>query len=126
EGFFYRVVGGDARTDEFYVDVRSSPLIENDRFLATYHPRAYRKQVDRVEARERKLRDYRGTEVALEVHTNRKLREGAIELLKEEQTPDGKKQTKETVRATLTPNDPGAMTLKFELKRGMVHYVLRF
>ena len=38
-GFWYKVVGSEAETDEYHVEVRSAPAFTE--FEVTYHPRPY-------------------------------------------------------------------------------------
>src|SRR5579884_2748601 len=75
-GFWYKITGGDAATEEYQVSVRAAAAITD--FLATYHFRPYVARVDEVR-RERELKALRGTEVLLHVRTNRTLREGRLE-----------------------------------------------
>ncbi len=74
-GFGYKVAGGDAETPEYHVQVRSNPLLTN--VDAVYHYRPYLHWPDRM-AQDPNLKDLRGTEVALTVHTNRTVREGRL------------------------------------------------
>jgi hypothetical protein len=97
-GFWYKVVGGDAETRAHRVTVRSTPLIE--RFDVTYHYRAYTGWPDRP-SREANLQALRGTEAELVIHTNRAVKEGRLEV----ETRDGKRD----VPAELVPDDPQAM-----------------
>src|SRR5260370_11164470 len=71
-GFFYRAVANDATTETYRVSVRASPLIELDKFTVAYKTRPYLNQkTPRVQRRQRDLADFRGTEVTLDVFTNR-------------------------------------------------------
>ena len=74
-GFFYKVAGGDAETPEYYVRVRSNPLLTG--VEVKYHYRPYLHWPDRT-TQDPNLKDLRGTEVGLVVHTNRQVREGRI------------------------------------------------
>jgi hypothetical protein len=94
-GFWYRITGGDAATEEYRVSVRAAPAITD--FLAVYHPRPYVARADEVR-RERELKALRGTEVRLHVRTNRALREGRLEFLGE----NGNR----TENGRVDPNDP--------------------
>jgi hypothetical protein len=76
-GFWYKITGGDAATEEYRVAVRAAPAITE--FLATYRFRSYVARADEVH-RERELKALRGTEVLLRVRTNRALREARLEL----------------------------------------------
>ncbi len=75
-GFWYKITGGDAATEEYQVSVRAAAAITD--FLATYRFRPYVARADEVH-RERELKALRGTEVLLHVRTNRTLREGRLE-----------------------------------------------
>src|SRR5205085_6539028 len=98
-GFFYRIVAGDASTEQYRVEVRSSPLIDLEGFSATYRRRPYLGQkTDRIERRQRDLTDYRGTQVTLDVPTNRHIKSGRLEI----GTDDGKSQS---IDAQLDAND---------------------
>ncbi len=109
-GFLYRVVAGDAQTEEYRVTVRSSPLIDMDRFVATFHPRAYVGQtVDRIQRAKRDLSDLRGTKVSLDVWTNRTLREGWLNIHGE-----GKSAR---INAQLDPKNPQRMQFDFVLEQ---------
>jgi collagen type III alpha len=75
-GFWYKVTGGDAATEEYQVNVRAALAITD--FLATYRFRPYLARADEVH-HERELKALRGTEILLRVPTNRTLREGRLE-----------------------------------------------
>jgi hypothetical protein len=105
-GFFYKVVGGDAQTPEHHVSVRSTPLIE--RFDVTYHYRPYTGWPDRV-SRDANLHALRGTEAELVLHTNRAVKEGRLEV----ETRDGKHD----VPAELVLDDPQAMRARLVMDR---------
>jgi hypothetical protein len=117
-GFYYRIIGGDASTPEFRIDVRSTPAFDTERFLATYQARPYIRKVARVVRKERTLKDYPGTRVTLDVPTNRKLREGELVL----RTANGKEQR---FPAQIDANDPQTMHISFPLTQAG-KYVLRF
>ena len=76
-GFQYRVVGGDARTGDHRVTVRSRPLVVG--FEARYESPAYTRIPAEV-GREPKLEGYRGTKVTLTARTNRPLKRGSLKL----------------------------------------------
>ncbi|MBI1915744.1 MAG: hypothetical protein HYS12_13575 [Planctomycetes bacterium] len=119
QGFFYRVVGGDASTDVYRVDVRSTPLIVLDRFTATYRQRPYiGNPVERVQRGVRELNDFRGTEVTLYVPTNRRIKEGQLDLF----AKDGQHLT---YKATLVAGDEKAMRIAFRLEHSGT-YSIRF
>src|SRR5262249_36612181 len=93
------------------VTIRSSPMIDADRFVATYKTRAYTGQkVPRVQRRIRELSDLRGTEVTLDVATNRKLKNGRLEV----RGDDGKTKT---YQADLVNNAPERMRFSFVLEQ---------
>jgi hypothetical protein len=103
-GFWYKITGGDAETEEYRVSVRAAPAITD--FLATYHFRPYVARVDEI-GRERDLKALRGTEILLRVRTNRALREGRLEF-------EGKDGTA-TIRGEVDPNDPHTLLVRFVL-----------
>ena len=119
-GFFYRVIGGDASTEEYYVEVRSTPALLSQRFTATYRARAYTGQkVARVERQKRTLEDLRGTTVTLDVPTNRTLKKGQLELL----SADGKERR--TIPAQIVAARPTALRVQFVLEKSS-KYIIRF
>lgn len=103
-GFWYKITGGDAETEEFRVAVRAAPAITD--FLATYRFRPYVARADEVR-REREIKELLGTEILLRVRTNRALRDGRLEL-------EGKDGTR-TVRGVVDPNDPQRLLVRFVL-----------
>ena len=110
-GFFYRVVGGDASTEEYRLDVRSTPAILADRFTATYRYRPYfGPQAERVVRKDRTLRDFRGTSVTLDVPTNRKLRSGEVVLLSTDQ------KLSRTIPAQIVAGNETALKAQFVLE----------
>ena len=116
-GFFYRVVGGDASTDEYYVEVRSTPAILSERFTATYRACAYTGQkVPRVERQNRVLEDLRGTTVTLDVPTNRTLESGKLEL----RSADGKERT---IPAQIVAARPTALRIEFVLEKSGKYFI---
>lgn len=120
-GFFYRITGGDARTPEFQVRVKSIPQVL--RYEVVYQPRAYHAQPERkaVYPNEQAvfphIKDYAGTKVTLTIHTNRELRTGKIV------TEIDQQQT------TIEPEaaaDPKALRFRFTLEKSgtfRVHFV---
>jgi hypothetical protein len=103
-GFWYRITGGDASTEEYRVSVRAAPAITD--FLATYHFRPYVARADEVR-RQRELKELRGTEVRLRVRTNRNLRDGRLEF-------EGKNKTE---RCTIDPAQPDTLLVSFLLEQ---------
>jgi hypothetical protein len=117
-GFFYRVVGGDASTPEYYVNVHAGPAILAERFTATYRHRPYfGQQVERVVRKDRNLQDYRGTSVTLDVPTNRKLKSGEALLL----SADQKQQR--TVRARIVAGKETALSVQFVLEWSGTYFI---
>ncbi|HTU20978.1 MAG TPA: hypothetical protein VMG10_23200 [Gemmataceae bacterium] len=103
-GFWYRITGGDAVTEEYRVSVRAAPALTD--FLATYRFRPYVARADEVR-RERELKELRGTEVLLRVRTNRTLREGRLSF-------EGKSGVR-IVPGTVDPRDPHTLLVRFVL-----------
>ncbi len=104
-GFWYRVAGGDAVTQEYRVSVRAAPAITD--FLTTYHFRPYVVRPDEVR-RERDLRELRGTEVLLRVQTNRAPTKAWMEI-------EGK-TGKSVVLSTLDPTEPRGFFVRYVIK----------
>ena len=84
----------------------SAPLRAITYFLATYHFRPYVARADDVR-RKRELKELRGTEVLLRVHTNRALRDGRMEF-------EGKGGVK-TVSGQVAADDPQSLFVRFVL-----------
>jgi hypothetical protein len=76
-GFWYKVAGGDATTEEHRVTVRSLPMFTD--FTATYEYPAYLRR-EREVANDPVISAYRGTTVTLVAKANRELREGVMEI----------------------------------------------
>jgi hypothetical protein len=103
-GFYYRVSGGDARTREYRVQVKSTPLVTD--FLATYHFPEFVRRNDYTDHHP-DLKAVRGTRVALVVHTNRPVKDGALEL---DQAGD-----KKVIEGQPVPKEPQAIRFDLEL-----------
>jgi collagen type III alpha len=103
-GFWYRIKGGDAETDEHRIDVRAVPLLAD--FRATYEFRDYTGRTREVRL-ERKLDSLRGTEVTILAHTNRTLRDARLEL--------ENKQGRSVLPWQRVPDDPSAFRVKLVL-----------
>jgi hypothetical protein len=101
-GFWYKITGGDAVTEEYRVSVRAAPAILD--FLAAYHYRPYVSRADEL-SRERDLKALRGTEVLLHVTTNRTLRDGRLNF-------EGKAKF---VQGEVDPKDPHILLVRFVL-----------
>lgn len=95
-GFWYRVVGGDFETEEYRIEVRSSPLVRE--YEATYRYRLYLNWRDDTR-RDPNLKAMRGTEVTLVARTNVVVQDGKMELSK----------SKKEIRGQLVENDPRAL-----------------
>src|SRR6185437_14898637 len=103
-GLWYKITGGDAATEEYRVSVRAAPAITY--FLAMYHFRPYTARADEIR-RESELKELRGTEVLLRVHTNRALRDGRLEF-------EGKDGLK-IVPGEVTAEEPQTLFVRFVL-----------
>jgi hypothetical protein len=108
-GFWYKITGGDAVTEEYQVSVRAAAAITE--FLAAYHFRPYVARVDEAH-RERELKALRGTEVLLHVRTNRTLREGRLEF-ESNGRAEIVKPSVTFVRAEVDANEPNAFLVRF-------------
>ncbi len=74
-GFWYKVVGGDAETPEYRVTVRSLPVFTD--FRATYeYPKYLRMKTETTN--DPIIRAYRGTKVTLVAKANREVRDGLM------------------------------------------------
>lgn len=78
-GVYYRVVAGDASTDERRIEVQATPSIESESFRATFKARPYISQgQERIQVRNRNLRGYNGTILTIDAQANRKLESAAM------------------------------------------------
>ena len=112
-GFVYQVVGGDAATPEYRVQVRSSPLIE--RFAVVYHFRDYLRFRDQTTTQPN-LEALRGTEVTLTTYTNRAVRNGVLTF--RPQTAGDQPPQAQTISGEQVPGEPNALRFrKFVLDR---------
>jgi hypothetical protein len=102
-GFWYKITGGDAETPEYRVQVRSTPLLTG--FDVTYHYRPYLRWPDQT-THDQNLHGYKGTEVTLVAHTNRKVKEGQLEI-------DGRQQ----MPGELVAEDPQALRFQLMLEK---------
>lgn len=100
-GFWYKIMGGDAETPEYRVQVRTVPLLTG--FTVTYHYRPYLGWPEQTTPNAN-LEGHRGTEVTLVARTNRKVKEGQLIL------ENGK-----PLFAELLPEDPHALRFKLVL-----------
>jgi hypothetical protein len=110
-GFWYKITGGDAATEEHQVSVRAAVAITD--FLATYHFRPYVARVDEVR-RDRELKALRGAEVLMRVRTNRALREGRLEFESNSGTEIVKPPVT-FVRGEVDANEPNTLLVRFAL-----------
>jgi hypothetical protein len=110
-GFWYKITGGDAATEEYQVSVRAAAAITD--FLATYHFRPYVARANEVR-RERELKALRGTEVLLCVRTNRTLREGRLEF-ESNKRAEIIKPPVTFVHGKVDANEPNAFLVRFVL-----------
>src|SRR6266478_4478726 len=107
-GFWYKVVGSEAETDEYHVEVRSAPAFTE--FEVTYHPRPYLRLADEtIKTHQPDLKGIRGTDVQILAHTNRRIRCEESGLLVAGQ-PD-------TIKAEPVPNDPQVMRFHLVLDK---------
>ncbi len=110
-GFWYKITGGDAETEEYRVGVRAAPAITD--FLATFRFRPYVARADLVR-RERELKELRGTEVLMRVRTNRALRDGRLEF-ESNRRAGGVNPPVTSAPGELDPNDPQTLLVRFVL-----------
>ncbi len=114
EGFLYKVTGGDAETEEYKVTIVTAPTPTE--VTATYHYRPYVGKVDEIRRGDRKIEALRGTEVTLDVRTNRFVKAGQILLDNKPSQP---------VNGEILKNDPHAFQVRFVVE-GDTLYRLSF
>jgi hypothetical protein len=116
-GFWYRIAGGDARTPEYRVQVRATPLITT--FDVTYHYRPYLGWKDDT-THDPHLRALRGTEVTLVAHTNRTVRlrdsQMELELTRPAQAARVPQKVVSKLPAEAVPGDPNALAFHLVLE----------
>lgn len=105
-GFWYRIAGGDAETEEFHVIARALPAVE--RFEVTYKYRPYLHRKDRADTSP-SLQDLRGTEVTLTARTNRYVKEGQLRF-------EGEGEHPKPIAATVSAERPDALVFRFVLE----------
>jgi hypothetical protein len=99
-GFWYKVVGSEAETDEYHIEVRSAPAFTD--FEVTYHPRPYLRLGDEaIKTHQPDLKSFRGTDVQIVAHTNRRVRIDESGLMVSGQ--------QHSIKAEPVANDPQAM-----------------
>ncbi len=102
-GFWYKVVAGDAETPEFKVTVRTLPLF-TDYEVVYHYPKYTRKPADK--SSDPNIRAYRGTRVTLTARANRRVAEGLMRF----DTPG-----LPPVAGRPTPGRPDSLTFSFTL-----------
>ncbi|MBI3411189.1 MAG: hypothetical protein HY040_22880 [Planctomycetes bacterium] len=112
-GFWYKIAAGDAETPEYQVQVHANP--QAVKYEITYHYRPYLKLEDRTETYPNEkagltphVNGRRGTEVTMVARTNRKLKEGRLEL----ETKNGPG----IVSGEILESDPKALRVKLVLE----------
>ncbi len=103
-GFWYKVAGGDAETDEHRVGVRATPQLTD--FQATYHFPAYA-AVPKETRHDRTLRAVRGSEVVIWAAANRAVRDARLDF-------EGK-EGRRTFAGQLVPGDGQAFQVRMPL-----------
>ena len=77
-GFWYKVVAGDAETPEHKLTVRTAPLFTD--FEANYEYPAYLRMKPQIGVKGNRLVAYRGTKVTLIAKTNREVKDGRMDV----------------------------------------------
>jgi hypothetical protein len=107
-GFWYKLIGTEAATDEYHIEVRSAPAFSE--FEVLYHPRAYLRLSDEtVKTHQPELKGIRGTEVQILARTNRLIRIDESGLMITGQ--------KDTIKAEPVADDPQAMRFRLVLDK---------
>jgi hypothetical protein len=117
-GFVYQILGGDAATPEYRVQVRSSPLIEA--IVASYHFRPYLRFRDQAVTNPN-LEALRGTTVTLTARTNRTVKAGSLEF---QPVREGQ-QVPAPLQAELIPDQPASLRFHFVMEDDAT-YKVRF
>jgi hypothetical protein len=121
-GFYYRVTGGDAQTPEYRIQVESTPLVTECQ--VTYHYPAFLRTND-LTNQDPNWRAVRKTRVAMVVHTNRRLKEGALKLLTDGDPRDLQgvvlKDTPEAMRFEYVLDQNGSYQLRFTARSGEMY-----
>src|SRR5260370_36806451 len=103
-GFWYKLVGTEAATEEYHFEVRSAPAFSE--FEITYHPRAYLRLPDEtVKTHQPELKGIRGTEEQILARTNRQVRIDESGLIITDQ--------KDTIKTASVAEGPQAMRIPF-------------
>jgi hypothetical protein len=107
-GFWYKIVGGDAETPEHRVTVHSTPMLLG--FDVHYKYRQYTGWHDET-GRDPNLKALRGTEVTVTAHTNRTVARGQADI-----EPSAANANKKSVPGELIGDDPQAIRFRFALE----------
>jgi flagellar biosynthesis GTPase FlhF len=110
-GFWYHISGGDARTAEHRIQVRSSPMLTD--FEVVYKHRPYRR-LPETRGKDKNLIGWPGTEATITARTNRTVREGRL-------TVEGKPP----LASAVVPDDPQALRFHLVLEQSG-KYRIRF
>lgn len=106
-GVFYKVSGGDAETSEYRISVQANPAITA--FQATYrYANTLGKEIEVT--KNRKIEALRGTEVILQVQTNRVLK--TCQMLLDSGT------SKTTIPGTISAEDSSRFQVRFTMGQG--------
>jgi hypothetical protein len=116
EGFFYKVVAGDAETPEYRISVRGRPLLT--KVQATYHFRPYTGRDDEhhFAGRTFPIEVLRGTEITLVARTNRAVQSAALVL----EDSDGKRHS---IDAEKVENDAFAFRVKHVVEQSTRYHL---
>src|SRR5262249_54662254 len=106
-GFWYMIAAGDAKTEEYQVRVRATPLI--DKIDVTYHYPAYTGWKDQTIA-DPNIVAIRGTNVTVTAVANRSVRSATCEIT-------GKDKSQLPVAGELVPGKANAVQFKFVVDR---------
>src|SRR5262249_54447138 len=106
DGFWYQITAGDAETDEDHIEAIAPPLPKG--FRVTYQYRPFLNKKPRTSDKP-DLKELRGTRVTLDVHTNRTLRDGRLEM---DLGGDRK-----VLEGEVLPKDPKTLRFQFVLDR---------
>ncbi|MBV9122239.1 MAG: hypothetical protein JO112_02620, partial [Planctomycetes bacterium] len=109
-GFWYKITGGAAETPEYRVQVRSIPLLTS--FDVTYHFRPYLYMADQT-TQDPNLEGLRGTAVTLLAHTNRRVKEGHLQIADD----------KRDFAAERVPEDPQALRFHLVLEKNATYRI---
>jgi collagen type III alpha len=116
-GFWYRIVGGDASTPEYRVQVRSRPLFTG--YEVRYEYPEYLRLLPEV-VPSPQIQAYRGTQITLTARTNRELVSGKMVINGKEPGIPGVVvgDNRDTLRFTFTVMEAGSYRLAFKATSG--------